>query len=262
MTSKIYLKDTISEDAEILAQISKKAFDTDYLVGAPLKIGGPPGYDSPQFQLHMMKILTYKKIMFNEKIVGGVAYNSKKEGNFILERIFIDPKFHKQGIASEIMNILFNEYPNVVWTLDTPEWNIRTKEFYEKHGFRQVGWEEMDENTRCRWYQRDVEGVNIIQNIGDLNDGMSEVVVIGKVTKIFPSRKVHQKKDGKELTVTNTILEDETGRIKLTLWNDQSNLFKLNEKRRIEFGYVTSYNNELQLNLGFSGRVIIINELL
>ena len=258
MTRKIYLKDTTSEDADILAQISKEAFDTDYLVGAPAKSGGPPGYDSPQFQRQMMKFLTYRNIMFNEKIVGGVAYNSKKEGNFILERIFIDPEFHQQGIASEIMNILFNEYPNVVWTLDTPEWNIRTKEFYEKHGFRQVGWEEIDD-MRCRWYQRDVEGVNIIQNIGDLTDGMSEVVVIGKVTKVFPSRKVQRKKDGKELTVTNAILEDETGKIKLILWNEQLNLFKLNERRRIEFGYVNSYNNELQLNLGFSGRVIIID---
>lgn len=259
MTSKIYLKDTTSEDAEILSHISKKAFDTDYLVGAPMKIGGPPGYDSPRFQQHMMKTLIYKKIMFNEKIVGGIAYNSKKKGNFILERIFIDPEFHKQGIASKTMNILFNEYPNVVWTLDTPEWNIRTKNFYEKHGFRQVGWEELDDESRCRWYQRDVEGVNIIQNIGDLNDGMSEVVVIGKITKIFPSRKVKRKKDGKELTVTNVILEDETGRIKLTLWNDQINLIKFNEKRRIEFGNVTSYNNELQLNLGFYGRIIIID---
>jgi replication factor A1 len=258
MPRKIYLEDTASEDADILAQISRKAFETDYLVGAPTKSGGPPGYNSAQFQHRMMKFLTYKKIILNEKIVGGVAYNSKKKGNFILERIFIDPEHHKQGIASEVMNMLFNEYPNVVWTLDTPEWNIRTKEFYEKHGFHQVGWEEIND-MRCRWYQRDVEGVNIVQNIGDLTDGMSEVVVIGKVTKVFPSRKVHRKKDRKELTVTNAILEDETGSIKLTLWNEQLNLFKLNERRRIEFGYVNSYNNELQLNLGFSGRVIIID---
>jgi RimJ/RimL family protein N-acetyltransferase len=259
LASKVYLQDTTREDAEILSQISKKAFDTDYLVGAPSKIGGPPGYDSPQFQLHMMKSLTYKKIIFNEKTVGGVAYNSKKKGIFILERIFINPDFHNQGIASKVMDILFNEYPKVVWTLDTPEWNLRTKNFYEKHGFRQVGWEEMDGEWRCRWYQRDVEGVNIIQNIGDLNDGMSEVVVIGKITRIFPSRKVKRKKDGKELTVTNAILEDETGRIKLTLWNDQIKLINLNEKRRIEFGRVTSYNDELQLNLGFYGRIIKID---
>jgi GNAT superfamily N-acetyltransferase len=259
LTNKIYLKDTTSEDVEILSHISKKAFDTDYLVGAPLKVGGPPGYDSPQFQYIMMKTLTYKKITLNEKIVGGVAYNSKKKENFILERIFIDPDFHKQGIASEVMNILFNEYPNVVWTLDTPEWNIRTKTFYEKHGFRQVGWEKMDDEWRCRWYQRDVEGVNIIQNIGDLDNGMTEVVVIGMITKIFPTRKVKRKKDGKELTVINAILEDETGRIKLTLWNDQISLINLNEKRRIEFGHVTSYNNELQLNLGFDGRIILID---
>jgi GNAT superfamily N-acetyltransferase len=139
LTQKISLKDTTSEDAVILAQISKKAFDTDYLVGAPMKSSGPPGYDSAQFQPQMMKFLTYKLILLNEKIIGGVAYNSKRKGNFILERIFIDPEYHKQGIASEVMNILFKEYPNVVWTLDTPEWNIRTKAFYEKHGFHQVG---------------------------------------------------------------------------------------------------------------------------
>jgi len=253
---EIELKNASNEDAEILANLSKRAFETDIIVGSPFKEGGPPGYDSPQFQIFMMKHLTYQKIFFNDQIVGGVAYNSKKSNHFILERIFIDPQFHNRGIATEAMNILFTEYPNVVWTLGTPEWNVRTKHFYEKIGFYQVGWEDMEEAWRGRWYQRDSKGVEIIQNIADLEDGMNEVVVVGNVINISPIRKVQRKRDGKELTVTTALLQDKTGQIKLTLWKEQISKVKPNEKIRIEFGNVNSYNNILQLNLGFGGRII------
>jgi len=254
--NKIELKNASKEDAEILANLSKRAFETDIRAGSPFKEGGPPGYDSPQFQLFMMKHLTYQKIFFNGQIVGGVAYNSKKSNHFILERIFIDPQFHNRAIATATMNILFQKYPNIVWTLDTPEWNIRTKHFYEKLGFQQVGWEDMEGDWRCIWYQRDSKGVEIIQKIADLKDGMNEVVVIGDVINVSQSRKVQRKKDGKELTIATALLQDETGQIKLNLWNEQIPKVKLHEKIRIEFGYVNSYNNTLQLNLGFAGRII------
>ena len=52
-------------DAEVLAKISKEAFHTDSELGAsstlpePRGSGGPPGYDSPDFQKFIMKVMDY-----------------------------------------------------------------------------------------------------------------------------------------------------------------------------------------------------------
>ena len=42
------------EDASALALVSKRAFHSDIHCGAP-ELGGPPGYDSPDWQIHAMK---------------------------------------------------------------------------------------------------------------------------------------------------------------------------------------------------------------
>jgi len=106
------------------------------------------------------------------------------------------------------------------------------------------------------WYQRITDKTTSpVQNIIDLNDGMTEVVVEGEVVMINPSRKVKSKKDGKELTVAHAILRDNSGEITLVLWNIQISQIKLVEQIRIEFGYVTSFRDNLQLNIGY-GRLI------
>jgi len=258
MEKDVRIEKTTSSDAEILAELSKKAFHTDSDIGGPGGSGGPPGYDSPKFQIWGMRNLTYYKILYKEEIVGGIILNSKKANHHILERIFVDPRYHNKGIATKAMNLIFLEYPDVVWTLGTPEWNQRTRHFYEKLHFNQIGWDDGDGELDWRgiWYQRTTDKTTSpVQNIIDLNDGMTEVVVEGEIVMINPSRKVKSKKDGKELTVAHAILRDKSGEITLVLWNTQISQIKLGEQIRIEFGYVTSFRDNLQLNIGY-GRLI------
>ena len=258
MEKNVRIEEATSNDAKILAELSKKAFHTDSEVFGFEQHGGPPGYDSPEYQDWAMSTLTYYKILDDEEIVGGIILDSGKVDHHILERIFVDPRYHNKGIATKAMNLLFTEYTDVVWTLGTPEWNVRTRHFYEKLGFNQVGWDDGDVELGWRgiWYQRTTDKTKIsVHNVIDLNDGMTEVVVEGEIVKINPSNKVKSKKDGKELTTANAILSDESGEITLVLWNMQISQVKLGEKIRIEFGYVNSFRDNLQLNIGF-GRLI------
>lgn len=245
-------------DAEVLAELSKKAFHTDKEIGGFEEPGGPPGYDSPKFQIWVMKNLTYYKILYEEKIVGGIFLNSRMANHYILERIFVDPQYHNKGIATKAMYSLFNEFPDILWTLGTPEWNVRTRHFYERLGFKQIGWDDGDGELGWRgiWYQRTTDkNPSPVQKIVDLYDGMTGVVVEGEIIKVNPSKKVKSNKYGKELTVANAILCDKSGEITLVLWNAQISQIKLREKVRIEFGYVNSFRNNLQLNIGY-GRLI------
>ena len=258
MEKTVGIEETTSDDAEILAELSKNAFHTDSEVFGFEQPGGPPGYDSPEFQNWAMRTLTYYKILYDEEIVGGIILDSGKVNHHILERFFVDPQYHNKGIATKAMHLIFVEYPDVVWTLGTPDWNARTRHFYEKLGFYQVGWDDGEPELGWRgiWYQRITDKTkSSVQSIIELQEGMTEVVVEGEIVIINPSKKVKSKKDGKQLTVANAILRDTTGEITLVLWNTQISQVKVGEKIRIEFGRVNSYRDNLQLNTGY-GRLI------
>ncbi len=129
-------------DAATLAQCSKRAFHSDIHCGAP-SIGGPPGYDAAQWQKKMMRFGDYYKIVIDKQIVGGIIVFRKKAREYELGRIFVDPDFQNQGLGTQAFEFLWQEYPLAKrWTLGTPAWNVRTRHFYKKVGFVEIGEDE------------------------------------------------------------------------------------------------------------------------
>ncbi len=134
---KIMLADV--SDAEALADVSKRAFHSDVNCGG-IGEGGPPGYDSPQWQAMIMRKAKYYKIQLGEKTIGGAIVFSKGKSHFYLGRIFIDPAYHRKGIGTRAMDLVLKAFPSAKkWSLETPPWNSRTREFYSKRGFRKIG---------------------------------------------------------------------------------------------------------------------------
>jgi RimJ/RimL family protein N-acetyltransferase len=126
-------------DAELLARASEDAFHSDIHHGAPGS-GGPPGYDSPQWQTRMMRLGDYYKIEVAGQIVGGFVVLRRKAREYELGRIFIAAEHQNQGIGTQAMEFLWQKYPLAKrWTLDTPDWNARTRRFYKKMGFAETG---------------------------------------------------------------------------------------------------------------------------
>jgi GNAT superfamily N-acetyltransferase len=126
-------------DAGALAQVSKRAFDHDVNYGAP-EPGGPPGYDSRPWQTRIMRIADYYKIVCSGDIVGGVIVFRKAAREYELGRIFVEPVLQNQGIGTRAFEFLWQTYPLAKkWTLGTPVWNKRTRHFYAKVGFVELG---------------------------------------------------------------------------------------------------------------------------
>ena len=126
-------------DAEILAKVSERAFHSDIHCGAP-SLGGPPGYNSAAFQRKVMRFSDYFKIVADDKIIGGFWLRRIAPREYELDRIFVDPDHQNQGIGVNAFEFLWEEYPLAKrWTLDTPAWNERTRHFYAKVGFVEVG---------------------------------------------------------------------------------------------------------------------------
>jgi len=67
-------------------------------------------------------------------------------------------------------------------------------------------------------------------------------------------------KFGRELRVADAILEDDSGIVKLTLWNDDVTRFKSGDKVKIINGYVNEFQGEKQLTAGKFGQMEKLGE--
>ena len=86
-----------------------------------------------------------------------------------------------------------------------------------------------------------------------MKPGMRRVDVSGKIINIDGPRDV-QTKFGPGQVATAT-LQDESGTVKVTLWNENISKVSLNDTVQIENGYVDSFRGELQLNVGRYGKL-------
>ena len=93
--------------------------------------------------------------------------------------------------------------------------------------------------------------------IQDLRNGMKQVDVEGKVLEKGATREVMSRYKNETYRVANAVISDDTGQIKLTLWNDQIETVNENDTVKIENGYVTSFRGEIQLNVGRYGKLTV-----
>ena len=93
--------------------------------------------------------------------------------------------------------------------------------------------------------------------IKELRDGMKNVSVEAKVMEKSEPREVMSRFKDETYTVADAVVADETGSIKLTLWNEQIDQVNVNDKIKVENGYVTSFRGEIQLNVGRYGTLTV-----
>ncbi len=135
----IHFRKAKSSDADTLAQVSERAFHSDIHYGAK-EIGGPPGYNSSTWQARMMRRSDYYTILEEQQIIGGIIVLRQGIRQYELGRIFIDTPLQNQGVGTQAMEFLWETYPLAKrWTLGTPAWNFRTRHFYKKVGFVEIG---------------------------------------------------------------------------------------------------------------------------
>ncbi|MCX8153912.1 MAG: OB-fold nucleic acid binding domain-containing protein [Candidatus Bathyarchaeota archaeon] len=94
--------------------------------------------------------------------------------------------------------------------------------------------------------------------ISELKDGMKRVNVEAKVVEKGPPRQVMSRYKDETYMVADAVIADDSGHIKLTLWNEQIDQVNVNDIIRIENGYVTSFKNNLQLNVGKFGTLTVL----
>lgn len=91
----------------------------------------------------------------------------------------------------------------------------------------------------------------------DLKNGMKQVNVEAKVVEKTATREVMARYKNEKYRVATAVIADETGKIKLTLWNEQIEQVNEDDKVTVENGYVTSFRGEIQLNIGKYGTLTV-----
>ncbi len=94
--------------------------------------------------------------------------------------------------------------------------------------------------------------------VRELMEGMKGVNIEGRVVDVKDPREV-KTKYGKTF-LTNAKLEDDSGKISLTLWGDDALNIKEGMTIKIENGFVNSWNDEPQLTVGKFGKLTIKKE--
>jgi replication factor A1 len=99
---------------------------------------------------------------------------------------------------------------------------------------------------------------SIYLKINELRDGMRKVDVEGKVVEKTDAREVRSRYTNETYRVADATLEDETGSITLTLWNEQVEQVNVGDRVEIKNGYVKSFREILQLNSGKYGTLNVL----
>jgi len=94
-------------------------------------------------------------------------------------------------------------------------------------------------------------------NISDLKEGMKGIELKGTIEAVFPVKEFD--KNGKKGKLKSFILNDTTGGVRVTLWNEQVDEFLISRGNEIVLTsvLVKMYNDTKQVTLGFNGKVEI-----
>ncbi|MGC9076112.1 MAG: SOSS complex subunit B family protein [Conexivisphaera sp.] len=94
--------------------------------------------------------------------------------------------------------------------------------------------------------------------VSELKRGVKHVVVEGVVRDMGPVKEFQLPEPLEPARYATATLADDSGEIKLTLWNYDIEGVEAGKRIRVEDGYVTSFKGRLQLNVGFTGRVVLL----
>ena len=96
--------------------------------------------------------------------------------------------------------------------------------------------------------------------IGDLKVGMNHINLEAKVVEITKPRLVSTRY-GNYASLAKAVIEDESGKIKFALWNDQIDAVSPGDTVKIENARISAFRGERQLSLGKNGNINKIGQM-
>ncbi len=90
--------------------------------------------------------------------------------------------------------------------------------------------------------------------VADLRPGMDRVDLEVRVVEVSEPRTVRTRYG--VARVADAVVEDDTGRVNMSLWNEQIDQVAPGDVISIENGYTTQFKGKVQVNVGRRGRIV------
>lgn len=95
-----------------------------------------------------------------------------------------------------------------------------------------------------------------VLKINQISGKMRNIEVTGKIVRKGDTREVETRYGPARFS--RTILEDETGSIRLNLWRQQIDRVRVGDTVRLVNAFVRVYRGEMELNIGSDGRTEVL----
>ncbi len=125
-------------------------------------------------------------------------------------------------------------------------------------GRRDIPFDSWMNSKNVRRKMKKEELKTLLTAVENLRKGMKKVNVEAKVLETAPPARVCTRY-GNIATVTNALVADKTGSVKLCLWNEPDFLFRKGDTVQIKNALVLEYKGEQQLHLAKNGTVSVLS---
>ena len=116
----------------------------------------------------------------------------------------------------------------------------------------------METEKICRFLAKKARQSSVLL-IRDLRSGMTQVCLKAKVLEI-PKPNVVYTRYGNYASVANALIADETGTIRLCLWNEQIRCISAGDTIQIENARASTFKGQRQLSIGRKGLLSSVDE--
>jgi replication factor A1 len=154
-----------------------------------------------------------------------------------------------RGVSPESATFLITKEENVVWQSQVSLEGIRSPEVLKSH-IQDIPIPGPTERER---YQK-------VQQVGNLRFGMKGIDVTAKIIDVPPITPVVTRW-GSECYVSNVKIADDTGSIRLSLWNGQVDKVRAGDEVELTNCYVSRFAGQPQLRLRRKSTMSVINHL-
>ena len=93
----------------------------------------------------------------------------------------------------------------------------------------------------------------------DIRSDMRRIDVELKVVEVEEPR-TYIRKDGREGKVATAVAEDDTGKIKVSLWDTDIDRVKVGDKIKITNGYARLFRDEVHVSAGIYGKLEVLEQ--
>jgi hypothetical protein len=128
------------------------------------------------------------------------------------------------------------------------------KEFLSRKNISFESWLDTDKIRKQVDRQNPAPESTLIQN---LRHGMKKVSVRAEVLETQKPQLIHTQY-GNNILLTNALIADETGKVKLCLWGEQANSLIVGDMVQITHASVKTFKGERQLSMGKSGTLSLL----